>query len=69
MSSPADAPASPEAPVPLDVERIRRDFPILRRLVRGHPLVYLDSAATALKPQVVPCGMTRLSKPHWSSLA
>ena len=32
---------------------LRDDFPILRRLVHGHPLVYLDNAATTQKPQVV----------------
>ena len=37
----------------LDVARIREDFPILRRSVNGHPLVYLDNAATSQKPQVV----------------
>ncbi|MGH7596008.1 MAG: SufS family cysteine desulfurase [bacterium] len=37
----------------LDVERIREDFPILRQKVRGKPLVFLDSAATSQKPQVV----------------
>jgi cysteine desulfurase/selenocysteine lyase len=37
----------------LDVERLRRDFPILGREVRGKPLVYLDNAATTQKPQVV----------------
>lgn len=36
---------------PLDVERIRKDFPILSRTVRGdQPLVYLDSGATSQKP-------------------
>jgi cysteine desulfurase/selenocysteine lyase len=34
----------------LDVARLRRDFPILERRVGEHPLVYLDSAATAQKP-------------------
>jgi cysteine desulfurase / selenocysteine lyase len=38
---------------PFDVARIRADFPILRRTVRGHPLVYLDNAATTQKPQAV----------------
>ena len=37
----------------LDVERIRQDFPILREKVNDNPLVYLDNAATAQKPQVV----------------
>ncbi|MFN2290513.1 MAG: cysteine desulfurase [Anaerolineae bacterium] len=37
----------------LDVERIRADFPILRREVHGKPLVYLDNAATSQKPEAV----------------
>ena len=37
----------------LDVEMIRRDFPILSRQVNGKPLVYLDNGASAQKPQVV----------------
>jgi len=36
-----------------DVARVRADFPILQREIRGHPLVYLDSAATAQKPRQV----------------
>jgi len=36
-----------------DVEAIRRDFPILSRTVHGKPLVFLDSAASAQKPQIV----------------
>ena len=36
-----------------DVERIRKDFPALHQEVHGHPLVYLDNAATTQKPQVV----------------
>jgi len=36
-----------------DVEKIRRDFPILWRDVRGKKLVYLDNAATSQKPRVV----------------
>jgi cysteine desulfurase / selenocysteine lyase len=37
----------------LDISRIREDFPILRQTVRGKPLVFLDSAASAQKPRVV----------------
>jgi cysteine desulfurase/selenocysteine lyase len=44
---------------PLDLAVIRRDFPILRRLVHGRPLVYLDNAATTQKPQVVLDRLTR----------
>jgi cysteine desulfurase/selenocysteine lyase len=36
-----------------DLERLRSDFPILSREVNGHPLVYLDSAATTQKPVAV----------------
>lgn len=36
-----------------DVERIRAHFPILSRTIDGHPLVYLDSAASAQKPRAV----------------
>ena len=37
----------------LDIEKIRRDFPILAREVYGKPLVYLDNAATTQKPLCV----------------
>ena len=40
-------------PMPFDVERVRRDFPILNQQVRGKALVYLDNAATSQKPQSV----------------
>ena len=36
-----------------DVEHVRQDFPILAKPMRGKPLVFLDSAASAQKPQVV----------------
>ncbi len=38
---------------PLEVSAVRADFPILGTQVHGKPLVYLDSAASAQKPQVV----------------
>src|ERR1700712_699839 len=37
----------------LDVYAIREQFPVLGRMVKGKPLVYLDNAATSQKPQVV----------------
>ena len=37
----------------LDSDRIRADFPILERMIDGRPLIYLDSAATSLKPRPV----------------
>lgn len=39
--------------VPLDVDKIRQDFPILEEQPYGKPLVYLDNAASAQKPKAV----------------
>ena len=59
MSLPETA-AATAAPAPVfDVERIRADFPILCRQIRGHPLVYLDNAATTQKPRAVLDAITR----------
>ncbi|HKB27410.1 MAG TPA: aminotransferase class V-fold PLP-dependent enzyme, partial [Candidatus Limnocylindrales bacterium] len=46
--------ARPHTAVPFDPEVVRRDFPILRTVTsRGKPLIYLDSASSSQKPQVV----------------
>jgi len=45
--------AGRSGPADFDIERVRRDFPILGENVHGKPLVYLDSAATSQKPQAV----------------
>ncbi|MDH4313189.1 MAG: cysteine desulfurase CsdA, partial [Gammaproteobacteria bacterium] len=37
----------------LDIAAIRRDFPVLRRTVRGLPLAYLDNAASSQRPRAV----------------
>jgi len=42
-----------------DIERVRDDFPILHRKIRGRELVYLDNAATSQKPKVVIEAITR----------
>jgi cysteine desulfurase/selenocysteine lyase len=48
-----------------DVARIRKDFPILERTVRGgHPLVYLDSANTSQKPRQVLDAMAEFYERH-----
>ncbi len=39
--------------VPLDIEKVREDFPILKRKINGKPIVYLDNAATSQKPRQV----------------
>lgn len=43
----------PETTTILDVEALRADFPILQRRIDGHPLVYLDHAASTQKPLAV----------------
>jgi len=48
----AKLPFATAAP-PLDVAAVRRDFPILATTVNGHPLVYLDSAASSQRPRPV----------------
>ena len=45
--------ASARQTAELDIDKIRADFPILSRHVNGKPLVYLDSAASAQKPNHV----------------
>ena len=42
-----------------DVQKVRRDFPILNQKIHGKPLVYLDNAATTQKPQAVIDAMVR----------
>jgi cysteine desulfurase/selenocysteine lyase len=51
----AEALRHPSSPIPhpYDLSRIRADFPILARTVRGKPLIYLDNAATTQKPNAV----------------
>ena len=41
-----------------DVEKARKDFPILSREINGKPLVYLDSGASAQKPEAVIAAMS-----------
>jgi len=52
MTPPAPS-ATTDARTGFDVQKVRRDFPILGERVHGKPLVYLDSANTSQKPQVV----------------
>jgi cysteine desulfurase/selenocysteine lyase len=45
--------AAADRAVPYDVARLREDFPVLARRVNGHPLSYLDNAASAQQPRPV----------------
>ena len=52
----------------LDVARIQADFPILKRQVHGKRLVYLDSAASAQKPQSVLDAMDRTYRESYANV-
>jgi len=51
-----------------DSERIRADFPILATRMRGRPLTYLDSAASAQKPRAVIDAMTDFYSAHYANI-
>jgi cysteine desulfurase / selenocysteine lyase len=53
MSTATKTPHVIQAAPAFDVERVRKDFPILHQKVHGKPLVYLDNAATTQKPLAV----------------
>jgi cysteine desulfurase/selenocysteine lyase len=53
----------------LDVERIRKDFPILERVQDGHRLVYLDSANSSQKPRPVIDAMTRFLETSYAPVS
>ncbi len=52
----------------LDVERIREDFPTLKRLVKGRRLVYLDNAASSLKPRQVIEAIAEFYREHYANI-
>ena len=52
----------------LDIRKVRADFPILSREVNGKPLVYLDSGASAQKPQVVIDAITRAYSEEYANV-
>ncbi|MGA0027526.1 MAG: cysteine desulfurase [Steroidobacteraceae bacterium] len=52
----------------LDVAKIRAEFPILSRKIRGRPLVYLDSAASAQRPRAVIDAISGYYEQHHSNV-
>jgi len=52
-----------------DVQRVRRDFPLLAREVHGKPLVYFDSANTAQKPAAVITAVDAFYREHNANVA
>jgi cysteine desulfurase/selenocysteine lyase len=51
-----------------DLSHLRRDFPILRREAEGHPVVFLDSAASAQKPGSVLDAMDRFYRSQYANV-
>jgi cysteine desulfurase/selenocysteine lyase len=49
-------------------ETLRKQFPMLKKMVHGHPLVYLDSAATSLKPIQVIDAISSFYKEHYATV-
>jgi cysteine desulfurase / selenocysteine lyase len=57
-----------EGDVTFDPNTIRADFPILKREINGHPLVYLDNAASAQKPRAVIDAMVRVMETSYANV-
>src|SRR5437763_12882898 len=75
MAQPLTSPAPRPTPVPavsptppFDLDRVRADFPVLAREIHGHPLVYLDSAASAQKPRVVIAAIADCLSGHYANI-
>ncbi len=67
--SAAGQPAASRVPAPpFDVERVRKDFPILARPMRGKPLVFLDSAASSQKPQCVIAALSHFYATEYANI-
>jgi len=62
------APNTSLGDAPFDVEAIRAQFPILQRTVHGKPLIYLDSAASAQKPDAVLDAMMGLARTSYANV-
>ena len=55
-------------PAPFDIAHIRQDFPILAQTIRGKPLVFLDSAASAQKPRAVIDAMRNAMETQYANI-
>ena len=59
---------SPHRTAPLDATQLQKDFPILSRPINGHPLVYLDNAASTQKPQCVIDTLSRVYREDYANV-
>ena len=66
-TSAAEVLAGDNSTAALDVEQVRQDFPILRQMAYGRPLVYLDNAASAQKPRQVLNAMQEAYETYYSN--
>jgi len=57
-----------DLPPAFDVERLRQDFPVLSRQVNGHPLAYLDNAASAQQPEAVIGAVADYGRSHHANV-
>ncbi len=60
--------AARESAVALDIARIRGDFPVLARRVNGHPLAYLDNAASSQQPSAVIDAVAEYARSHHANV-
>jgi cysteine desulfurase / selenocysteine lyase len=60
--------ASPSVDVPFDVAAVRREFPVLARMVRGKPLAYLDNGASAQRPNSVIAAVDDYERHHHANI-
>src|SRR5271169_6863640 len=68
MSKPESAARRAPPPDAFPAEQYRKDFPIFVQKVNGHPLVYLDTAASAQKPRAVIEAMTRFMETDYANI-
>lgn len=59
---------NPHQTPPLDAAQLKKDFPILKRPINGHPLVYLDNAASTQKPQKVIDAVSRVYQEDYANV-
>jgi cysteine desulfurase / selenocysteine lyase len=57
-----------DAPAPFDVAAVRREFPVLARMVRGKPLAYLDNGASAQRPNSVIAAVDDYERHHHANI-
>ncbi len=55
-------------PTPFDVDALRREFPVLSRVVRGQPLAYLDNGASAQRPRAVIAAVDDYEQHHHANI-